>query len=84
MPPKAPSGETYITILTMRKNAWATRSIKFSSGLPAAPSICKAKANRIEMNSTWRISPSAKAPNTVLGTIWVRNPTTLCSWASLL
>lgn len=40
------------------------------TGLPASPSSCRAMATKIEMNSTCKTSPSAKAPTKLSGKMW--------------
>ena len=70
--PKAPSGAARMTIATMPKKTCAALSITDRTGLPRSPAMWSAKANSIEMNSTWRISPSEKAPTTVAGMMWSR------------
>ena len=79
MAPKAPIGATFMTMPTMPKNTCAVWSMRSSSGLPRSPSQCSANANRMAINSTCRISPSAKAPTTVFGMMCSRNSTVLCS-----
>jgi hypothetical protein len=65
--PKAPIGAAFITMCTNLKNAWATSSRKSTTGLAGSPTRVSDRPNRIEISSTCRISPSAKAPTTVSG-----------------
>ncbi|MNQ45018.1 hypothetical protein D3C85_587930 [compost metagenome] len=80
MAPKAPSGASFMITPMMPNITWAMPSMNSSTGLPSLPMRCRAKANRMAKNSTWRMLPSAKAPTTVFGITFIRKATVL--WSS--
>ena len=77
--PKAPSGASFITLLTMPNSTWDTCSTKSNTGLPFSPIAASEKPNRMAISSTCRMSPLAKASMKVVGMMLRMNSTV--DWA---
>ena len=60
-------------------------SIRWATGFPRSPISDRAAPNSTAITSTWRMSPSAKAPTNVDGMTFMRKPTapSMCSARSV-
>ena len=78
MAPKAPTGATRMIMPTIWKSTCELFSITSKMSVPRPPNLCRAKPKRTEKKSTCRISPSAKAPTTVFGMMFMMNSVVDC------
>ncbi|MNY60597.1 hypothetical protein D3C86_1971720 [compost metagenome] len=81
MAPNAPIGAAFIRIATSLKIGSVSACRKSTTGSAFLPTMARARPNRTEMNSTCRISPSANAPTSVVGMMFIRKPVIDCSCA---
>ncbi len=81
MAPNAPIGAKRIRMFTTRNTTCVSDSSSATIGFARGPADDKANPNRIETNTTCKMSPLANASVTVVGMMCIRKSATLCALA---